>query len=114
MRSDTPKKKPPIIASHEVLFVQYKDYVTDIVDSDSCYSSYYEHTDGFLQHGHFDFRSLGLHPILESTSRLGRDRVPLEKDKVGVILFFKFLKSGIILAEERLRRYSCASISHSG
>ena len=31
MRSDTPKKKPPIIASHEVLFVQYKDYVTDIV-----------------------------------------------------------------------------------
>jgi hypothetical protein len=36
------------------------------------------------------------------TSRLGCDRVPLEKDKVWVILFLELLKFGVVATEELL------------
>jgi len=81
---------------------------------DSCFSFVLRTYRRIIQHGHFDFPSLGLHSILESTSRLGRDGAPLEKDKVRVILLFEFLKPGVILAKERFCRYSRASSSRSG
>jgi len=56
----------------------------------------------YIKHSHIVF--CGLHPMLESTSRLGRDGGPLEKDKVWVILLFEFLKSAVILAEESFCR----------
>ena len=63
----------------------------------------------FIQRGRFDFPSLGLDSTLESASLLGRDGAPLEKDEVRVIFLLDFLKPGVILAEERFCRYSCAS-----
>jgi len=39
-------------------------------------------------------------PNLQLTSRFGRDRVPLEKDKVRVILFLELLKFGVVATEE--------------
>jgi len=82
---------------------------------DSCFSFVPRTYRCIIQHGRFDFlTSLGLHSILEATSRLGRDGAPLEKDKVRVILLFEFLKPGVILAEERFCRYSCTSNSRSG
>ena len=63
----------------------------------------------FIQRGRIDFPSLGLDSTLESASLLGRDGAPLEKDEVRVIFPLDFLKPGVILAEERFCRYSCAS-----